>query len=43
MENINNQETVDLSKLKCLYIDDQLDSQILFKVLFKEMKSIKFF
>jgi len=33
---------VDLSKLNCLYIEDQLDSQILFKVQMKELKSIKF-
>lgn len=36
------QETVDLSKLKCLYIDDQLDSQILFKIQLKELRSVKF-
>ncbi len=33
---------IDLTKLSCLYIEDQLDSQILFKVQMKELKSIKF-
>lgn len=33
---------IDLTKLNCLYIEDQLDSQILFKVQMKELKSIKF-
>jgi len=33
---------VDLTKLTCLYIEDQLDSQILFKVQMKELKNIKF-
>jgi len=32
----------DLSELKCLYIEDQVDSQILFKVQMKELKEIKF-
>ncbi len=31
-----------LSELKCLYIEDQVDSQILFKVQMKELKDIKF-
>ena len=33
---------VDLSALNCLYIEDQIDSQILFKVQLKELKDIKF-
>ena len=33
---------VDLSALNCLYIEDQIDSQILFKVQLKELKEIKF-
>ncbi|MEI7812005.1 MAG: PAS domain S-box protein [Ignavibacteria bacterium] len=32
----------DLSKLKCLYVEDQVDSQILFKVQMKELKKIDF-
>jgi PAS domain S-box-containing protein len=32
----------DISKLNCLYIEDQLDSQVLFKVQMKELKSIQF-
>ncbi len=31
-----------LSSLLCLYIEDQIDSQILFKVQMKELKEIKF-
>jgi CheY-like chemotaxis protein len=34
--------TPNLSQLRCLYIEDQVDSQILFKVQMKEMKEIKF-
>jgi CheY-like chemotaxis protein len=33
---------IDLSKITCLYIEDQIDSQILFKVQMKELKDIKF-
>ncbi len=33
---------IDLSKYTCLYIEDQVDSQILFKVQMKELKEIKF-
>lgn len=32
----------DISQLNCLYIEDQLDSQVLFKVQMKELKSIQF-
>jgi PAS domain S-box-containing protein len=31
-----------ISSLKCLYIEDQIDSQILFKVQMKELKNIQF-
>jgi len=33
---------IDLSQLNCLYIEDQVDSQILFKVQLKELNEIKF-
>lgn len=33
---------IDLSKYSCLYIEDQVDSQILFKVQLKDLKEIKF-
>jgi len=33
---------IDLSKITCLYIEDQIDSQILFKVQMKDLKDIKF-
>jgi PAS domain S-box-containing protein len=33
---------LDLSSLSCLYIEDQVDSQILFKVQMKELKDVKF-
>jgi len=32
----------DISNLNCLYIEDQLDSQVLFKVQMKELKSVQF-
>lgn len=35
-------QTLDLSKLNCLYIEDQVDSQILFKVQLKGLKDIQF-
>ena len=35
-------EKLDLASLNCLYIEDQVDSQILFKVQMKELKDIKF-
>lgn len=44
-ENVNlrkQQSAVDLSQLSCLYIEDQVDSQILFKVQLKELREIKF-
>ncbi|HVO75505.1 MAG TPA: PAS domain S-box protein [Ignavibacteriaceae bacterium] len=33
---------IDLSKITCLYIEDQIDSQILFKVQMKDLNDIKF-
>ena len=33
---------IELKSLNCLYIEDQVDSQILFKVQMKELKDIKF-
>ena len=35
-------QTLDLSKLNCLYIEDQVDSQILFKVQLKGLNDVKF-
>lgn len=35
-------KSLDLSKLNCLYIEDQIDSQILFKVQLKELQDVKF-
>ncbi|MCX6149522.1 MAG: PAS domain S-box protein [Ignavibacteriales bacterium] len=35
-------EKIDLSKLACLYVEDQVDSQILFKVQMKELRQIDF-
>ncbi len=35
-------EKFDLSKVNCLYVEDQVDSQILFKVQLKEAKKIDF-
>ncbi len=35
-------ERLNISSLSCLYIEDQVDSQILFKVQMKELKEIKF-
>ena len=36
------QGKINLSQLNCLYIEDQVDSQILFKVQMKELNDIKF-
>lgn len=33
---------LDLSQMACLYLEDQVDSQMLFKVQFKDLKSIEF-
>ena len=35
-------KSLDLSQLKCLYIEDQIDSQILFKVQMKGLNDVKF-
>jgi len=35
-------EKINLKELTCLYIEDQVDSQILFKVQMKELKDIKY-
>ena len=35
-------DRIDLKTLNCLYIEDQVDSQILFKVQMKELKEVKF-
>jgi PAS domain S-box-containing protein len=35
-------QSLDLTKLNCLYIEDQVDSQILFKVQMKELRDVKF-
>ena len=37
-----NSKKIDLSELKCLYIEDQIDSQILFGFQMSELKEIKF-
>ncbi len=37
-----NNSRIDLSRLSCLYLEDQVDSQILFKVQMKDLKEIKF-
>ncbi len=37
-----NSKKIDLSELKCLYIEDQIDSQILFSFQMSELKEIKF-
>jgi PAS domain S-box-containing protein len=39
---IKQSEKLDLSRMSCLYLEDQVDSQILFKVQMKELKEIKF-
>jgi CheY-like chemotaxis protein len=33
---------IDYSQLSCLYVEDQVDSQILFKVQMKDLKAIEF-
>ncbi|HSD62534.1 MAG TPA: PAS domain S-box protein [Ignavibacteriaceae bacterium] len=39
---VTSKSHIDLSQLFCLYIEDQVDSQILFKVQLKELGDIKF-
>lgn len=41
-KDIRKSEKINLPELSCLYIEDQIDSQILFKVQMKELKDIKF-
>lgn len=41
-EDIKPINSLDLSKLNCLYIEDQIDSQILFKVQMKGLSDVKF-
>ncbi len=38
----NKSTRLDLSRMSCLYIEDQIDSQILFKVQMKDLKEIKY-
>jgi PAS domain S-box-containing protein len=42
MANDSSQKKVDISKLTCLCLEDQIDSQILFRTQMKEAKEIKF-
>ncbi len=37
-----NKSHIDMSQLSCLYIEDQVDSQILFKVQMKDLNNLKF-
>ncbi len=39
---IHTDEKVDISKLTCLYFEDQIDSQILFSIQMKGLKDLKF-
>lgn len=41
-DHLNSQPSLNMTGLKCLYIEDQVDSQILFKVQMKELKDVKF-
>ncbi len=41
-EETSNKNRLDLAQLSCLYIEDQVDSQILFKVQLKELNKIKY-
>ena len=42
VEEEGERRTVDLSKLRCIYLEDQVDSQFLFKSQMKELKEIEF-
>lgn len=42
LQEVKSQQSLDLTKLNCLYIEDQVDSQILFKVQMKELHDVKF-
>ncbi len=39
---LNNNKPFDITTLSCLYLEDQLDSQMLFKVQMKDLKTIEF-
>ena len=39
---VKQSDKLNLSKFSCLYLEDQVDSQILFKVQMKELKELKF-
>ncbi|MCX6167838.1 MAG: PAS domain S-box protein [Ignavibacteriales bacterium] len=39
---VSEKKQLDLSQLSCLYLEDQVDSQMLFKVQLKDLKSIEF-
>jgi len=42
LQEVKSQQSLDISKLNCLYLEDQVDSQILFKVQLKELHDVKF-
>jgi len=42
LQEVKSPQSLDLMKLSCLYIEDQVDSQILFKVQMKELRDVKF-
>lgn len=42
IQEVKTPQSLDLTKLNCLYIEDQVDSQILFKVQMKELRDVKF-
>ena len=42
LQEVKSTQSLDLAKLNCLYIEDQVDSQILFKVQMKELHDVKF-
>ncbi len=42
LQEVKSPQSLDLTKLNCLYIEDQVDSQILFKVQMKELRDVKF-
>ena len=42
VQDVKPSQSLDLTKLNCLYIEDQVDSQILFKVQMKGLNDVKF-
>jgi len=42
IQDVKPSQSLDLTKLNCLYIEDQVDSQILFKVQMKGLNDVKF-